>query len=254
MVVGMSSISFGVAPWPVLRHGMQRWASGPAATPGCMSLSDGQPISPATDWRDASTPALSLIEQLAYLGWARGQPPFEHTLVSSKLFDVEDPVAWKPYLQCLVGLNDLLQPGQLRGLRSGQRVGYYKCVLATEPHEVPLDAQASVYTRWLAKAQWGVGQDGPGQPQVTEGDDSPFDWIPIAPWNDLVSTPIEPVSTLIQPVSALTPPRAKRQKFAQPEPEWDSLMPASTASASADLPRGESVLSLESASTEPARV
>ena len=120
---------------------------------------DGQPLVVPSDWRSDSTPALLLLEDLASSGWARGKPPLEHTLVSDKVFMVKDPVASKPYLQCLLGIPDWLGGGQLSALRSDQPLGYYRCLLASKRLDlVPVGAPSAGYAQLLASLRSADGQ------------------------------------------------------------------------------------------------
>jgi len=142
-----------LAPWLVLRSGLQRHTTAPADVPGCMRLCDSSDVDAPGDWLDENTPTLILLERLASEGWGSGQSPREHSLVSCKQFSVRDPVASKAYLRCLLGLPDLLTEDKMLGvLRSDQRAGYYACVLATrgQPGSVLLDQPAKVYASKLA--------------------------------------------------------------------------------------------------------
>ena len=141
---------FSLAPWLILRAGLLRWRSAESAHCGCLSLAAPAAVKPICDWRRDETPALCLLEELAMTGWTRGQAPSEHTVLSSKIFAVKDPIASKSYLRCLLGLTDLLAEGKLPCLRSDQPAMYYSCVLASDqPQMVPCGQAPAVYKKML---------------------------------------------------------------------------------------------------------
>ena len=96
-----------------------------------MALSAPSLVSGPSDWREAGTSTLRLLEDLAAAGWTRGPAPLHHTADSDKRFSVRDPIARKAYLRCLVGLDQLVGEGKLASLQSDQPASYYACVLAS---------------------------------------------------------------------------------------------------------------------------
>ena len=147
-----------LAPWPVLRISLRRWQKTQASTAGCLALSAPETVTVPSDWRQEDVPAICLLEQLAIAGWARGPAPLEHTTVSDKRFEVRDPIASKAYLQCLLGLDDLVGEGKrMASLRSDQPALYYSCVLRSDLGQiVPLDQSAAAYKSLLTTADAGT--------------------------------------------------------------------------------------------------
>ena len=90
-------------------------------------------------------------------GWMRGSAPKEHTTAEDRKFHVHDPVKLRPYLQCLVGLGQLVSAGDTSCLRPDQRLSYYKCVASHgQLAGVPLDAEEKTYVALLKD----IGQSG----------------------------------------------------------------------------------------------
>ena len=143
----------GLTSWHVLRCGLQKWAAGSSAISGCLTVTDGRPLT-AVAWDSADAPTLALLDELVGRGWEYGQPPKEHTRDSPKMFTAKDPIAAKAYLRCLLRLEDLLSNGQLAALRSDQQNRYYSCILVSgQPQSVPLGASASDYQKLLLKVE-----------------------------------------------------------------------------------------------------
>ena len=135
----------GLAPWPILRSGLQKWTAGSCEVPGCLALAEPGPLTPLP-LDSPHAPALALLDELVRSGWEYGKPPLVHALSAAKHFTAKDPIAAKAYLRCLVGLESLLGRGQLAGLRSDQPNGYYACILASgQPDSVPLGLPAIEY-------------------------------------------------------------------------------------------------------------
>ena len=95
-----------------------------------MKLASAEAILPAVeDWRSVDSPTLAILDNLANSGWRRGNAPRLHTLEGpKKMRRVNDPVKERAYLQCLVGLGNLVE-GEGGGLRSDQRLSYYKVLV-----------------------------------------------------------------------------------------------------------------------------
>ena len=141
-----------MAPWPVLRGGLRRWQVDCAQVPGCAALARPELARPS--WASLSledAPTICVLEALASAGWQRGVAPARHTRGSAKVFMVKDPIASKSYLRCLLCLEDIVGPGKMEALVSGQPAMYYNCVLAADqPMLVPLDQTAVRYKEILA--------------------------------------------------------------------------------------------------------
>ena len=139
-----------LAPWQVLRGGLRQWQTAESTVAGCLTLLASEAVSAQSGWQRDGTPTLCLLEDLARAGWARGKPPSEHTLVSSKTFAVKDPMASKAYLRCLLGLESLVCEDKMSCLRSDQPAMYYACVLASEqPQMVPCGQRPAEYRKLL---------------------------------------------------------------------------------------------------------
>ena len=67
-----------------------------------------------------------LLESLLLRGWCRGKPPALHTASSVR----QAPSGSQRIFAVLHGLDDTLSAGHVTALASGQRSGYYSCVLA----------------------------------------------------------------------------------------------------------------------------
>ena len=146
-----------MASWRALRHGLRKWQVGPAQLLGCVALSAPSLASGPSDWRDAGTSALRLLEELAVAGWTRGPAPLHHTPDSDKQFSVADPIARKAYLRCLLSLQQLVGEGKLASLQSDQPASYYACVLAScQPHLVPVNRSAAEYKQLLVDGHDGM--------------------------------------------------------------------------------------------------
>ena len=76
----------------------------------------------------SDTPVFALIRALKAQGWQRGEPPATHTFDSPKKFGDSDFVSKKPYLQCLLVMQQLFDRG-LSGLPSSEPMSYYKLVM-----------------------------------------------------------------------------------------------------------------------------
>ena len=134
----------GLSEWPVIRMGLRSWTPGPSDSDGCIQLSRGTPVQDI-NWNchTGPVPALVLLEKLFEAGWqplGPGQPePEGHTLQDTPGFLVlsnSGPVASKPYLQCLVCLQDILTD-KFPSLPTGQPSDFYVAVLhAASPESI----------------------------------------------------------------------------------------------------------------------
>ena len=122
--------ALALAPWASWRNGLQRHEVEGAPGSKYMNLVSAEKIFPVVeDWRSVDCPTLAILDNLANSGWSRGNAPRLHTLDGpKKMRQVSDPVKEKAYLQCLVGLANLVAEGGGGGLRSDQRLGYYKVI------------------------------------------------------------------------------------------------------------------------------
>ena len=142
-----------LAPWPTLYGGLRVWQR------STTNMVCHQPTALASktswDWRSPSTPVLAMLQALKDRGWTRGRRPKAHTELSPK--HLGQPSAQsKPYLGCLLVLQDLLSP-TFTSLSARESNGYYECILcAARPDTVPHQAKRSVYTALLR--QLGKGQ------------------------------------------------------------------------------------------------
>ena len=116
-----------LAPWTNWRNGLQRHVVEGVPGSKYMKLVSAEAILPAVeDWRSVDCPTLAILDNLANSGWSRGNAPRLHTWDGpKKMRQVNDPVKERAYLQCLVGLDNLVEGGG-GGLRSDQRLSYYK--------------------------------------------------------------------------------------------------------------------------------
>ena len=133
-----------LAPWPVLRLALREWSEVQSQVPGCLSLQASftpQPLLPP--------PALVCLETLFEAGWVDGKPPPFHTATTPKVFRPKDPVHLKPYLHCLLRLQD---------------------ICALEGPGVPSRALLKVYTGLLKRLPAGQWPAGPviADPSVEE--------------------------------------------------------------------------------------
>ena len=146
-----------VAEWPVLRAGLRFWQQGPSDTSGCIQVSAPTSVSEVPwDFRVGPVPTILLLESLAAEGWRQhGQlaPLKEHTVDSDMIFKLSrNPLADKPYLQCLVCLPQLLSAA-FSALPTGQPGDYYLAVLkASRPELIRTGEPARFYKQLAAGA------------------------------------------------------------------------------------------------------
>jgi hypothetical protein len=100
---------------------------------------------------DPGTPVLVVLRLLGRQGWSRGQLPDWHTETSDKTFGQEKFVHRKPYLQCLLILDQLRQRG-LQELSSSQPIAYYRALLhSPSPASIPLGKKCDEYIVAMAR-------------------------------------------------------------------------------------------------------
>ena len=172
-----------LAPWTSWRNGLQRHEV--EAVPGSkyMELVSADKIFPAVeDWRSVDCPTLAILDNLANSGWRRGNAPRLHTLDGpKKMRQVNDPVKERAYLQCLVGLANLVAEGGGSGLRSDQRLGYYKVICGPKNicdmlSQVIFSIISALSTGWTHKGCfWGASLS----PMRWEIGTCNFDWVGI---------------------------------------------------------------------------
>ena len=96
---------------------------------------------------DSDLPVLIIMRALMAKGWQRGEPPNLHTFDSVKLFGEKDFVARKPYLQCLLVLQQLFDRG-LTGLSSVEPNAYYRLIMhAQRPADIRIGQQSKEYDK-----------------------------------------------------------------------------------------------------------
>ena len=94
---------------------------------------------------DSEAPLLMIMRELHLRGWTRGDAPAVHTLDSPKFYGSKAFIHRKAYMQCLLGLDILVDSG-LERLSSKQPIAYYKLLLkSTRPASVPLNKKALEY-------------------------------------------------------------------------------------------------------------
>ena len=166
-----------MAEWRLLRAGLKSWKTGPSDVQGCINVGRSILVSDGPwDFRRGSVPAIVLLEKLVELGWKVGAELAEHTLTTRRVFRFADPVASKPYFQCLVSLPDLLASESFSSLPAGQPNSYYSCVLqAPRPELLKLGQPASFYAKCLAEGKGGRIVLPPGQqPAILDDEDVPI--------------------------------------------------------------------------------
>ena len=80
---------------------------------------------------DSEAPLLMIMRELHLRGWTRGDAPAVHTLDSPKFYGSKAFIHRKAYMQCLLGLDVLVDSG-LRRLSSKQPIAYYKLLLKAQ--------------------------------------------------------------------------------------------------------------------------
>ena len=105
--------ALALAPWTSWRNGLQRHEVEAAPGSKYMQLVSAERIFPVVeDWRSVDCPTLAILDNLANSGWSRGNARRLHTLGGpKKMRQVNDPVKERAYLQCLVGLANLVAEG-----------------------------------------------------------------------------------------------------------------------------------------------
>ena len=101
---------------------------------------------------DPNVPVMIVMRLLGRKGWRRGVVPDAHTADSAKHFGHVNFHAKRPYLQCLLVLDQLGQRG-LSELSPKQPMAYYRLVLHSKaPGSVPLGKLAKDYTSELGSS------------------------------------------------------------------------------------------------------
>ena len=113
--------------WPSLRSSLRTWKSAPTAHLAVIAVCDPQLLAPPLDNK---RPVLCLLEDLMQAGWRRGTAHRVHDKTTLLNFQVQNPLANRDYLRCLLDLASLMANDTSVGLPSGQKALYYSCVLA----------------------------------------------------------------------------------------------------------------------------
>ena len=93
------------------------------------------------------------MRRLNDCGWKNGQRPVSHTARSPKLYGDSGFVSRKPYLQCLLVLDSLLERG-LAALSSSETMSYYRLVMfSAHPAQIPLGQRSGHYDAELRKLE-----------------------------------------------------------------------------------------------------
>ena len=143
------------AEWPTIRSSVRSWEIAPTEVPGCIQLVNPIKVSQTWSLRHSETPTLVILEHLALLGWQHcGRHALkEHARDGPRQFSsTKNPIADKPYLQCLANLEQLLSVA-FAALPIGQHMLYYKLVLSADAPEAILAGQpAAFYKQALGNA------------------------------------------------------------------------------------------------------
>lgn len=155
-----------LASWPLLRAALRRWpVVEPSDVQGCTALRGSELVAGQHwDLEHPDTPAVVVLGALAKAGWRRQELGGHHVPGGPRVFDVEDYVAMKPYLQCLATLDRLWGRGLLL-LPRGETPWYYRCVLlAAQPNSVPLGQPQAIYRNLAGHPADAGGQSGGDSP------------------------------------------------------------------------------------------
>ena len=133
--------------WSILRSSLRKCQLSERCDAGTLQL-NGSSVVSDSDWdiRHGPVPSVVLLDRLAAEGWQAGKID-EHTLSTERVIrtPLGDPVAAKPYLQCLLCIEDILMDSFPR-LSAGQCMAYYECVLSSSnPSALPLDKPPKLY-------------------------------------------------------------------------------------------------------------
>lgn len=120
-------------------------------------------------------PALVLLETLLALGWRKPREPVprEHTLQDSPgqlAIGAAGPITFKPYLQCLVCLSEILSD-TFPKLPTGQPIGYYASVLRTSCPEAVKLGQPAKYYKQIVKDSFVIPPASSEDEEVQPGDE-----------------------------------------------------------------------------------
>lgn len=95
--------------WRVLREGLKIWSADPSSFECCIQASSGTLVSQISwDTRHSDAPAIVLVEALVARGWKYCNQRGPHGLEGERVFYFRDAIAAKPYLRCLLHLEDIL--------------------------------------------------------------------------------------------------------------------------------------------------
>ena len=147
--------------WPVFRHALRVWQRQAPDVRGHVKLAGGT-LASDTAWdfgQPGGPPAVVVLDTLVRAGWHAGKPARKHLPGQRLVFEVNDPLQHRNYLQCLARLPELVAAGMDNGLPSGEHPKYYDAILRTSnPVTVPTALDGPGYARWLLSQQGGEAQ------------------------------------------------------------------------------------------------
>lgn len=132
-----------MAPWPVFRLALCMWTPTSSTFAGVLALRQPQRLGALVDQiGNSEASAIVLLEKLFHGGWTFAPHedicPAIHDLDTPKVFWTNNPVTSKPYLRCLLALEDLIQSGRCSGLHSQRPVSYFTALLGPSSDAPPL--------------------------------------------------------------------------------------------------------------------
>ena len=121
-----------LAPWPVMRRGMQQWKAEVSDTEGCLDLSSPCRAEPQqVALTDPTCPALMLLDHMHALEWRALNRQIVHDNLDN-IFDCRNVgPARRVYFQTLLGLADYLAANPR--ISSDQPQSYYKLIKLKNP-------------------------------------------------------------------------------------------------------------------------